>query len=293
MKILYSQIKELVPQLRASASEVAASLTMICFLSDGFQQVEWQDHRDYLISFEVRQNRADCLSVLGLAREAAGYYGLVCKLPLNKLAIPTKKGSGIKVEALKHVKRALAFEITGVQNKKSSVWLKEFLALYDINSVNLLVDLSNYIMILTGYPSHLLDKDKITGKLCWAVNQDFKEFITLDKTKVRLPGKEIILKDDKTILGLAGIVGGKAAEIDLNSQNIIVEMAIYDRVSIRKDSRSLKIVTEASLRLEKDLSPEGLDLAMNLLISLILKETGGKIETRPFSFYPVKQPSLK
>jgi len=293
MKILYSQLKQLVPGLKATPKQIGEKFTMAGLMLDESRRVKFNDKNDWLLSFEVRQNRADCLSVLGLAREAAGYYGLVCKLPLNKLAIPAKKGSGVKVEALKHVKRALAFEITGVKNKKSSAWLKEFLALYDINSVNLLVDLSNYIMILTGYPSHLLDKDKMKGKLCWAVNQDFKEFITLDKTKVRLPGKEIILKDDKTILGLAGIVGGKAAEIDLNSQNIIVEMAIYDRVSIRKDSRSLKIVTEASLRLEKDLSPEGLDLAMNLLISLILKETGGKIETRPFSFYPVKQPSLK
>jgi len=266
---------------------------MAGLMMDDLKEITYQGKQDYLISLEVRQNRADCLSIIGLAREVAAYYGLVCKLPLNKLIIPIKKGSGVEVKALKHVKRALAFEITGVKNKKSLAWLKEFLALYDINSVNLLVDLSNYIMILTGYPSHLLDKDKITGKFCWAVNQDFKEFITLDKTKVKLLGKEIILKDDKTILGLAGIIGGKTAEIDLNSQNIIVEMAIYDRVAVRRDSRSLKIVTEASIRLEKDLSPEGLDSAMNLLISLILKETGGKIKARPFSFYPTKQPSLK
>jgi len=293
MKILYSQLKQLVPGLKATPKQIGEKFTMAGFMMDGLEEITFQGKQDYLISLEVRQNRADCLSIMGLAGEVASYYGLTCRLPLYKPAVPLKGDSDIRIEALKQVKRALAFEISGVKNKKSPTRLKEFLALYGINSINLLVDLSNYVMLLTGYPSHLLDKDKMKGKLCWAVNQNFKEITTLDGTKIKLAGKEIILKDDKNILGLAGIVGGKTAEIGINSRNIIAEMAIYERVSIRKDSRSLKIVTEASIRLEKDLSPEKLDLAMDFLIFSILKEAGGKINVKPFSFYPNKQPSLK
>lgn len=286
-------------------------------MMDGLKEVRFQGKKDYLISLEVRQNRADCLSVMGLARETAAFYGLACKSPvpasnafftavknalrgydgsefrakrgIKVLPSVSEAGSYIRVEAKKQVKRALAFEITGVKNKESPSWLKEFLVFYDINSINLLVDLSNYAMIITGYPSHLLDKDKMAGSLCWSVNKIFKEITTLDGTQVKLSGREVILKDEKNILGLAGIVGGKIAAIDKNSRNLIAEMAIYDRVSIRRDARNLKINTEASTRLEKDLDSQGLDFAMRFLISLILKEAGGKIIAKPFSFYPKEQ----
>jgi phenylalanyl-tRNA synthetase beta chain len=259
-------------------------------MMDGFKEVSFKGKKDYLFSLEVRQNRADCLSVMGLAREVAAFYGLGFKMPVAKVDFPAETRFGIKVEAKNQVKRALAVEIIGLKNKQSPAWLKEFLAFYDINSINLLVDLSNYAMIVTGYPSHLLDKDKMAGSLCWSLNKNFKEIATLND-KVKLSGGEVIIKDEKNVLGLAGIVGGKIAAIDKNSRNLIAEMAIYDRVSIRRDSRKLKISTEASLRLEKDLDPEGLDFAIRFLISLILKEAGGKIVAKPFSFYPKKQSS--
>ncbi|MCG2688691.1 hypothetical protein L6250_03610 [Candidatus Parcubacteria bacterium] len=289
MKILYSQLKQLVPGLKADPKQIGQKFTMAGLMIDELQRVKFNNKNDWLLSFEVRQNRADCLSVIGLAREAAAYYGLNCKLPLGKIPVLPKESSKIKVKAKNKVKRALAFEITGVENKQSPAWLKEFLAFYDINSINLLVDLSNYVMVLTGYPSHLLDSDKMTGSLCWDTRHDFKTLVTLDGVKVALSGQEVIIRDDKNILGLAGIVGGKTAEISLKSKNIIAEMAIYDRISIYKDSKSLKIVTEASIRLKKDLSPANLDWAANLLVSLILKHAGGKIKTNPFSFYSRKQ----
>ncbi len=183
----------------------------------------------------------------------------------------------------------MALEIQGVKNDISPKWLKEFLALYDINTINLLVDLSNYAMLLTGYPSHLLDKDKMKGGLSWGINHSFKNITTLDGTLINLSGKEIILQDNSQILGLAGIVGGKKAAIETGTKNIIVEMAIYDRALIRQNSRELKTATEASSRLDKDLSPEGLDYAFKFLISLILKETGGNGSGKLFSYYPKKQ----
>ncbi len=293
MKILYSQLKQLVPGLKTDPKQIGQKFTMAGLMIDELQRVKFNNKNDWLLSFEVRQNRADCLSVIGLAREAAAYYGLNCKLPIGKIPALPKENSKIKVEAKNKVKRALAFEITGIENKQSPGWLKEFLAFYGIKSINLLVDLSNYVMVLTGYPSHLLDSDKMTGSLCWDAGHDFKTLITLDGAEIALSGQEVIIRDDKNILGLAGIVGGKTAEINLKSRNIIAEMAIYDKASIRKDSKNLKIVTEASIRLEKDLSPANLDWAANLLISLILKHGGGRIKNKPFSFYPKKQLSPK
>jgi len=271
MKLLYSQLKELLPGLKASPKEVGEKLTLAGLMLDGLSAVNYQGKSDWLLSLEVRQNRADCLGVLGLAKEVAAYYGLRFKLPVVRLPQPSqKKATAIRVEAKKQIKRARAYEMTGVTNRTSPAWLKEFLKLYGINSINLLVDLSNYVMLFTGFPSHLLDQDKMQGSLRWTMNKDFGSLTTLDGSVIKLNRDEIIIQDDQKILGLAGIVGGLAAAIDLKTHNVVAEMAIYDRVLVRRNARSLKITTEASVRLEKDLDPEGPNYALDLLISLIL-----------------------
>lgn len=289
MKILYSQIKELVPGLKAGPKEVGQALTMAGFMMDGFSEVKFKNRPDYLISLEVRQNRADCLSVIGLAREVAAYYGLKITLPKTKKIAFGKTRLEIEVKADKFVKRVTAIKITGLKNNPSPAWLKEYIGHYGINSVNLLVDLSNYVMFLTGYPSHLIDFNKVNGKIKWSLNHDFNEATTLFGTVVPLKkDNELIIRDDKNIIALAGIVGGRAAEIDEKTNAIIAEAAIYDRAVIRKNSRSLNIVTEASHRLEKELDPNGAQAALEMLAALIQEYAGGKIESQLFDYYPKK-----
>ncbi|MFH1183319.1 MAG: phenylalanine--tRNA ligase subunit beta [Candidatus Moraniibacteriota bacterium] len=295
MKILYSDIKKLVPGLKASPLQVGEFLTMAGFMMDGFEKVKYQGKKDFSISLEVRHNRADCLSVIGFANEIAAKWNLKTKLPkIGKL--PKKHASqNIKVVDGKYIKRVLAFEIEGICNKKSPQWLINWLALYDMNSKNLLVDLSNYVMLLTGHPSHLLDLAKMHGKLHWDMNKKYKTITTLDGTSVNLTeDREIILRDDKNILAIAGIVGGKKAELDLKTTSIIAEMAVYDPGTVRKNSVGTKVNTEASTRLSRWLDPNGLDYAMDLLLTLILQYCGGnEITLRKFSYYPKKYSAPK
>lgn len=289
MKVLYSQIKELVPGLKAGPKEVGDALSLTGFMMDDFSKVEFKGSRDYLLSFEVRQNRADCLGVLGLAKEVAAYYGLKVKLPETKKIIAVGDKLNIKVEAKDLVKRVLAVKLAGVKNGESPDWLKEYVSFQGLNSVNLLVDLSNYVMFLTGYPSHLIDFNKVQGRIEWALNYDFNEVTTLFGAKAPLKrDKEIIIRDDKNIIALAGLVGGQKAEIDGKTEVLIAEMAIYDRAVIRKNSRDLNIVTEASRRLEKELDPNGLQPAMELLVALIEEYAHGQAASRLFEFYPNK-----
>lgn len=296
MKILYSQIKELVPGLKASAKEVGAALTLTGFMLDSFAEVKWQGRRDYLLGFEIRQNRADCLSVFGLAREVAAYYGLKTSLPKVKKIVSGGDRLNIKVKADKFVKRILAVKLAGLKNSDSPAWLKQYLDFQGMNSVNLLVDLSNYVMFLTGYPSHLIDFNKLNGRLSWSLNRDFKEITTLFGNAAPLKKeREIIIRDDKNIIALAGLVGGQAAQIDEKTDSLVAEMAIYDRAVIRSNSRSLNIVTEASRRLEKELDPNGLDYALALLAALLKEQAQGQPASRLFSYYPVKyvSPTIK
>ena len=308
MKILYSQLKELVPELKASPQMVGDALTLIGFMMESLEKVDYQDKTDYLIGLEIRQNRADCLSILGIAREVAAYWGLNCRdlrylMPKkNQPAKFTKINQEISLEGTskekldieirneKPIRRILAVEIKNLENKQSPSWLKEFLGFYEINSINLPVDLSNYVMLLTGYPSHLLDKSKIKGNLTWSLNKNFKEITTLDNSKIKLGQKEeLIIQDQANILALAGIVGGKTAATNQRTTSVIAEMAIYDRTLIRKNSNELKIVTEASNRLEKDLDTSSSLTAFELLTSLILEYCGGELGGKVFDFYPQKR----
>jgi len=293
MKALYSEIKELIPGLKATPKQVGEALTLTGFMMDGFAEVSYKGKKDYLLSLEIRQNRADCLSVIGLAQEVAAYYNLKASIPTVKPIIKNTKKLDIKIEATDIVKRVLAIKIDEVQNKESPEWLKEYMSFYGLNSAGLLVDLSNYVMMLTGYPSHLIDYKKTEGTICWSINNNFKEMTTLLGSVTKLNNNEIIIRDQNNVLALAGIIGGKTDSIDNNTNSVVAEIAVYDRSIIRKNSRSLSITTEASRRLEKDLDPNGADYAMKMLVSLILKYSGGKVASNLFSYYPKKYVSPK
>ena len=293
MKVLYSEIKELVPGLKATPKQVGEALTLTGFMMDGFTEVSYKGKKDYLLSLEIRQNRADCLSVIGLAQEVAAYYNLKVSIPTIKPITKNTKKLDIKIEATDVVKRVLAIKLDEVQNKESPEWLKEYMSFYGLNSAGLLVDLSNYVMMLTGYPSHLIDYQKTEGTICWSINNNFKEMTTLLGSVTKLNNNEIIIRDQNNVLALAGIIGGKTDSIDNNTNSVVAEIAVYDRSIIRKNSRSLSITTEASRRLEKDLDPNGADYAMKMLVSLILKYSGGKVASNLFSYYPKKYVSPK
>ncbi len=289
MKAIYSEIKKLVPGLSAKPQEVGRALTMAGLMLDGFEQITYDGKTDWLLSFEVRQNRADCFSVVGIAREVAACFGLKLVLPkvaVKKNSLTSKMPIKIAVQS-GDVKRILALEIDDSKNGESPAWLKEFLKVYGLNSKNLLVDLSNYVMIYTGYPSHLIDLEKVKGSIVWTRAYAKEKIMTLDGTIIVLPEDDVLaIKDEESILALAGIVGGKSAEISLQTSKLFVEMAVYGGAVIRKNSRDVKVITEASLRLEKDLDPEGAAGAFDLLVSLILESCFGKIATQVFEYYP-------
>lgn len=286
MKILYSQLKQLVPRLDATPLEVGEALTWTGFMMDGRKEVRYGDQDDYLLSFEIRQNRADCLSVIGLAYEVAACFNLKVELPMVQPISGSDEELHIDVTAIDQVKRVTAIKIGGLKNGKSPRWLTEYLALYDINSISLLVDLSNYVMLLTGYPSHLIDVKKISGNLNWSMNNRYKNMTTLEGTQLDLKNDEVIISDDDNIIALAGIVGGRAAEIEETTTEIVAEVAIYNRSIIRSNARNLHITTEASQRLEKDIDPNGADYALKVLTSFILEYAGGQIESQMFDYYP-------
>ena len=287
MKILYSQIKQLIPSLAATPAEIGAALTMTGFMQESLETVNYNNQADVLLGFEIRQNRPDCLSVIGLAREIAAYFNLSLNLPSTKEWTPAEVPVSIRVET-PAVRRLKAIKLQDITVQASPQWLVDYLAFYEINSVNLPVDLSNYVMLLTGYPSHLIDYDRLDGDIVWSINHRPREIITLDGTPLHLKDEELIIHDRHNVIALAGIVGTNYAAISESTKTILAEMALYDPALIRRNARTLHIVTEASNRLSKNLSLVDLDYAFNLLINLLVDQTGGQIASQTFEDYKEK-----
>ena len=288
MKIIYSHLKKFVPDLRQPARKVANDLTMIGHFCDGFEEIEGEE----VISLEIRQNRGDCLGYFGIAKELSVFYDI--PLIIEKTTLPKTTVSydlPIKVTAINEIRRIMAIRITGVKNKPSPDWLKKFLSLHDINSINTIVDLTNYVMLWYGIPNHAFDTSKIGKQLAWELNEGkHKYFTTFDGTKIKLEDDTFQVSGDRGVVSLAGIVGGKTSGIELDTKETLVEMATYDRSKVRQDSRKLKVITEASTRLDKELDTELIPQAFSYLINLILESCGGQITSRIYDFYPIKLP---
>ncbi len=287
MYLLFSQLKKYLPELTDGPREAANAFTKIGYMLDKFYEVEYQGQKDYLLDLEVRQNRADCFGVLGLARELSAFYNIGLSLP--DYVIPTypvsERNAAVSVEADRGVKRLQAVELEGVTVGESPAWLKEYLERYGMNSINNLVDLSNYVMIETGHASHAFDRDLLQGeKLIWKYPVQNEKFTTLNGEEVEIDPSILIISDLTRATSLT-FIGGKEVEITQNSKNIILEMAVYEGGIVRQNSRKLNIFTEAGSRLEKYLDPDTLHLAFDWLVSLILDNCGGKIVTNLTDIY--------
>jgi phenylalanyl-tRNA synthetase beta chain len=279
MKIIFSQLKKFLPDLKADAKTVANDLTWIGYFCDGFEIIDDQE----IISLEIRSNRGDCLGYFGLARELSILYDIPLKMchcedpsAAGDEAIPLP----IKIES-KDVKRVKAIKIENITVTDSDIKIRNFLALHEIKSINNIVDFTNYIMLLYGIPCHAFDADKSTDNLIWKNVSTNTPFTTLDGTKLTLHPETLTISNLSEPLCLS-FIGGQNSGVTTNTKNIILEMAVYNNIRVGIDSRKLKTITEASIRLDKELDTDLLDIAFDHLISLINPKETSAI----FDYYP-------
>ncbi len=287
MKVLYSELLSFLPKLKAGPREVADAFTFSGLMVDQYVEVRVKGAKDVLLGLEVRQNRPDCLGVIGLAREMSAYFKTPLVLSKPKLGTP-KNTLSIAVKAPGLVTRVSAVQIDGLDNSlPTPAWLKEVLAFHDIKSVSLLVDLSNYAMIMTGYPNHLFDSSKVVGQLTWQKNAKDEVFTTLDGTLLEFHARdELVVADRLGPLVLAGSIGGRRAALSSRTTSVIAEVAVYNPKKVRDDSRKHKLTTEASSRLEKQLAAEHSLWALEFLADILVKHDKGQIATKVYDFYP-------
>ena len=283
MKIIYSQLQKFLPDLNIEAAKLRDDLTMIGHFTNFFEEIDGE----IVFDLDIKVNRGDCLGYYGLALDLSVFYNL----PIQNLSSTIKDLTSnyslpIQINT-DNVKRVMAIKICHLKNTSSPQWLQTFLKCHGLKSINTLVDLTNYIMLLYGIPSHAFDTAKSTDNLVWEINSKFKEFISLDSSKLTLNNNILMINNPRKALSLS-FWGGEYCAIDLNTTDTIIEIAIYDRATVRQNSRQLKAVTEASIRLEKDLDEELIPTAFNHLVSLILKNCGGQVASQIFDHYPNK-----
>jgi phenylalanyl-tRNA synthetase beta chain len=241
-----------------------------------------------IFDIDILYNRfSDSASLLGIAKEISILTDLKFKEPKFKLKESKRKID--KEVKLKVVSQKTPFYfgrvILNVKNSISPNWLKEFLNFYGLNSINLLVDLSNFVMFEYGAPLHIFDLDKVKEKeIIVREAKKGEKFISLEGNEYELQGGEIVITDKEKILALAGIKGSKLAEVDLNTKNIFIEAAVFDPVSIYQTSRKLNVKTEASLRFERKVNPHITLKALDRISYLIQKHAGGEILKGKFAF---------
>jgi len=283
MKLIYSELKKFLPDLSVNPQQLRDDLTMIGHFTNYFEEIE----EEIVFDLDIKVNRGDCLGYYGLAHDLSVLYNIPLIITKSGFSFPVSNYSLPIIVTTNKVRRVMALKISGLKNSPSPPWLKTFVKLHGTNSINTLVDLSNYIMFLYGIPTHCFDITKSTDNLIWEINSRFSEFTSLDGTKLPLTKDILMINNPDKALSLS-FWGGEACAIDLDTTDTIIELAIYDRTTVRQNSRQLKSVTEASIRLEKDLDPQLIPQAFNHFVKLILENCGGQIVSDIFDYYPRK-----
>ncbi len=281
MKLIYSYLQKFLPDLSIKPEQLRDDLTMIGHFANFFEKID----DEIVFDLDIKVNRGDCLGYYGLAKDLSIFYNIPIK-NLSQPITPSTQILPIKVTT-DNVKRVMSIKISDLKNSSSPQWLQTFLKCHNTKSINTLVDLTNYIMFLYGIPCHAFDTAKSGQNLIWEMNSKFKEFISLDGSKLILDNKILMINNPDQTLSLS-FWGGESCAIDNSTTETIIELAIYDRTTVRQNSRQLKSVTEASIRLEKDLDPELIPTAFNHLINLILENCDGQITSQIFDYYPNK-----
>jgi phenylalanyl-tRNA synthetase beta chain len=259
-----------------------------------------------VLDVSITPNRADCLSILGLAREVAAAFDLPLTLPALDLVEQGGVFENFAIEpdpALCPLYQARL--IRGVRIAPSPDWLRYRLLAVGLRPINNIVDVTNYVMMECGQPLHAFDRDLLRGdRIRVGLASEGMTLTTLDGQDRQLTAKDILIWDDERPVALAGVMGGANSEIGEASATVLLESAVFDPASIRKTARRLGLSSDASYRFERGVDQVGNTFAMNRAASLMARVSGGavapgvaKAEPRPYvsrivPFVPAKATRL-
>lgn len=295
MKFSYPWIKEFVnPGM--SARDFANALNESAF------DTELTSDSDVL-EVKLPPNRVcDASGHLGLAKEAGRIAKKPVRMPNELFAQSATRASdmvSVRIADTELCRRYTAAYIEEVRVKQSPLWMQKRLKECGVRPINAVVDITNYVMLEYGQPLHAFDADKLAkdaqGKVAITVRKAKKSesITTLEDKSYELAGSELLICDQDGGLAVAGIKGGRKAEIDKHTTRIVVESANFDPVSVRKTSRALGIRTDASVRFENDMDPNLTEAALRRVCNLVEAVCNGSVAKGFVDVYPRKTKPIK
>lgn len=233
---------------------------------------------DTIIEISVTPNRADCLGILGVARDVA----VINQLPLVEPEINPVKATvdatiSIDVQAPQACPRYLGRVVKGINVKAATpLWMREKLRRCGIRSIDAVVDITNFVLLELGQPMHAFDLNRISGGIVVRMAQKDEALTLLDGTKAKLAEDTLVIADHEKALAMAGIFGGEHSGVNDETQDVLLESAFFAPLSITGRARRQGLHTDASHRYERGVDPELQFKAIERATALLLSICGGE-----------------
>ncbi len=280
MKFSFNWLKEYL-DFNLSPEKLAEILTLHSFEAGVIKKLK----NDTVLDIDILPNRfSDASSHWGIAREIKALllmlYEKKYSLKEPKIALNKKSKQSLAVE-IENPILSPRYSVAFIENIKvgpSPKWLKEKLSACGVGSINNIVDVTNFVMLELGQPIHAFDFDKINGKIIVRKAHQGEEMETLDGKKRILDKEILVIADEDSVLALAGIKGGKKAEITNKTKNILLESAYFERRQIYLSAKKLKIESDAARRFSAGFDNQLSFHALLRAVYLSVRETGGKFE---------------
>ena len=238
---------------------------------------------DWVFEIGITPNRADCLSVVGVARELAAIYGIPLKKSIYEEGAGKGKGPStdlmVSIEAPDLCMRYMASIIRGVRVGESPSWLKFRLLSAGIRPINNVVDCTNYCLLELGQPLHAFDLARLSGPAIRVRRANDHEVLeTLDGKRRELLQDMLVIADERQPVAVAGIMGGANSEVSMDTRDVLLESAWFEPNQVRRTRKALKLNTEASYRFERGVDPEMVPVALRRCAHMIQDLCGGTIK---------------
>ncbi|MDA9841757.1 phenylalanine--tRNA ligase subunit beta [Candidatus Marinimicrobia bacterium] len=234
------------------------------------------------IDIEITPDKAFALSHRGIAREIAAMTESKIKTPMEVVKATSKGKDIVKVVLDKKggCTRYIAGTMTNLTVGPSPKWLADYLKSVGQKSINNLVDISNFMLLEIGHPTHVFDLKKLSKpaiEVKWAKKNE--KFHALDEETYKLDTDHLIITDSVNTIALAGIIGGKDSAVSDSTTDVLIESAYFDPVVIRRGSKKLNLLSEASRRFERGADPEATLEAFYMIVGLMTEVAGGSLES--------------
>ena len=252
---------------------------------------------DWIFDLTITPNRADCLCMIGVAREVAALAGQSLRYPTEKKLEESEDAAeqtSVIIERSDLCPRYVAKLIFGVKISPAPFWMRRRLQAVGVRSINNIVDVTNYVMLELGQPLHAFDFERLEGRGIVVRTANPGEFFTtLDGIVRPMPEETLMICDRKKPVALAGIMGGLNSEVEPETTNILLESAYFEPMGIRRTSKRIGLSTEASLRFERGIDPNGCLRAAGRAAALMAECGGGSLIRGAVDNYPRRIESSK